>query len=118
MHDWADLKRRLDRGDRRCFAFVHPCMPGEPLVLLHTALAQEPARTLEGIISAASASGPAPSLMTMHGHAAGGSVGQEARTAAQHGHDSPPKVRPTAELIVMLTRHAFVASSNAALLYD
>ena len=34
---WEELRRRLGPR-RRVFAFTHPCMPGEPLVVLHTAL--------------------------------------------------------------------------------
>ena len=34
---WADLKNRL-RGDRRCYAFVHPGLPGEPLIFVEVAL--------------------------------------------------------------------------------
>ena len=34
---WNDFKRRLD-VDRRCFIFSHRLLPGEPLVILHTAL--------------------------------------------------------------------------------
>ena len=31
---FTDLKQRLGPG-RRCFAFMHPSMPGEPLVFVH-----------------------------------------------------------------------------------
>ena len=34
---WDDFKRRLNE-DRRCFIFTHRLLPGEPLVILHTAL--------------------------------------------------------------------------------
>mmetsp|Transcript_8863 Transcript_8863/g.15352 ORF Transcript_8863/g.15352 Transcript_8863/m.15352 type:complete len:699 (-) Transcript_8863:72-2168(-) len=34
---WSDLRRRL-ASDRRVQAFFHPCLPGEPLVILHVAL--------------------------------------------------------------------------------
>ncbi|NBV03340.1 MAG: decarboxylase, partial [Acidimicrobiia bacterium] len=36
--DWDDLRRRLLPEDRRCFAFFHPVMPGEPLVFVEVAL--------------------------------------------------------------------------------
>jgi malonyl-CoA decarboxylase len=34
---WADLRRRL-QPDRRCFAFFHPQLPGEPLIFVEVAL--------------------------------------------------------------------------------
>jgi len=37
IRGWADLKNRLD-ADRRCFAFLHPAMPDEPLIFLEVAL--------------------------------------------------------------------------------
>ena len=35
---WADLRRRLQPTDRRCFAFFHPAMPDEPLIFVEVAL--------------------------------------------------------------------------------
>ncbi len=37
ISSWDDLRNRLD-PDRRCFAFVHPAMPGEPLIFVEVAL--------------------------------------------------------------------------------
>ncbi len=34
---WTDLKNRLD-SDRRCFAYIHPRMPNEPLIFVEVAL--------------------------------------------------------------------------------
>jgi malonyl-CoA decarboxylase len=34
---WTDLRRRL-AADRRCFAFFHPALPGEPLIFVEVAL--------------------------------------------------------------------------------
>lgn len=34
---WSDLKNRLS-SDRRCFAFFHPRMPNEPLIIVQVAL--------------------------------------------------------------------------------
>jgi malonyl-CoA decarboxylase len=34
---WPDLRRRL-APDRRCFAFFHPALPGEPLIFVEVAL--------------------------------------------------------------------------------
>ncbi|HYM30777.1 MAG TPA: malonyl-CoA decarboxylase [Candidatus Cybelea sp.] len=37
IRSWRDLKNRLG-SDRRCFAFFHPQMPGEPLIFVEVAL--------------------------------------------------------------------------------
>ena len=36
--DWDELRRRLEPPDRRCYAFLHPAMPDEPLVFVEVAL--------------------------------------------------------------------------------
>ena len=38
IQGWDDLRRRLDPGDRRCFAFFHPSLIDEPLVFVEVAL--------------------------------------------------------------------------------
>eukprot|EP00568_Trieres_chinensis_P004512 CAMPEP_0183306328 /NCGR_PEP_ID=MMETSP0160_2-20130417/10783_1 /TAXON_ID=2839 ORGANISM="Odontella Sinensis, Strain Grunow 1884" /NCGR_SAMPLE_ID=MMETSP0160_2 /ASSEMBLY_ACC=CAM_ASM_000250 /LENGTH=345 /DNA_ID=CAMNT_0025469675 /DNA_START=41 /DNA_END=1078 /DNA_ORIENTATION=- len=43
-----DLRARLGPG-RRCFAFFHPSLPGEPLVYVHVALMPKVAQTMEEI---------------------------------------------------------------------
>ncbi|HEV8020490.1 MAG TPA: malonyl-CoA decarboxylase [Candidatus Lustribacter sp.] len=40
VRGWSDLKNRLD-ADRRCFAFLHPAMPDEPLIFVEVALTTE-----------------------------------------------------------------------------
>ena len=40
IEDWRDLRRRL-QTDRRCFAFFHPALPGEPLIFVEVALTGE-----------------------------------------------------------------------------
>lgn len=35
---WAELRDRLLPQDRRCYAFVHPAMPDEPLIFVEVAL--------------------------------------------------------------------------------
>lgn len=40
---WDDLRRRL-QPDRRCFAFFHPQLPGEPLIFVEVALVPAIAR--------------------------------------------------------------------------
>src|SRR5258706_9540396 len=37
INGWDDLRRRL-APDRRCFAFFHPALPGEPLIFVEVAL--------------------------------------------------------------------------------
>src|SRR6202000_683530 len=37
IQGWNDLRRRL-AADRRCFAFFHPALPGEPLIFVEVAL--------------------------------------------------------------------------------
>ncbi|MBK5289527.1 MAG: malonyl-CoA decarboxylase family protein [Acidimicrobiia bacterium] len=36
--DGDELRRRLEPPDRRCYAFLHPALPGEPLVFVEVAL--------------------------------------------------------------------------------
>ena len=40
IHGWDDLRLRL-AADRRCFAFFHPLLPGEPLIFVEIALTRE-----------------------------------------------------------------------------
>ena len=50
---WDDLRRRL-QPDRRCFAFFHPQLPGEPLIFVEIALVpQMPAAIAPLIVKAA-----------------------------------------------------------------
>ena len=37
IQGWPDLHRRLE-ADRRCFAFFHPALPGEPIIFIEVAL--------------------------------------------------------------------------------
>ncbi|WP_314962461.1 malonyl-CoA decarboxylase [Bradyrhizobium cosmicum] len=39
IRGWDDLRRRL-APDRRCFAFFHPALPGEPLIFVEVALVE------------------------------------------------------------------------------
>ena len=41
IHDWDDLRRRIDPVDRRCYAFFHPAMLDEPLIFVEVALTAE-----------------------------------------------------------------------------
>ena len=40
VRNWLDLKYRL-QGGRRCFAFLHPAMPDEPLIFVEVALTNQ-----------------------------------------------------------------------------
>lgn len=41
IHDWEDLRRRIDPPDRRCFAFFHPALIDEPLIFVEVALSRD-----------------------------------------------------------------------------
>ena len=47
--DWTDLRRRL-QPDRRCYAFFHPQLPGEPLIFVEVALVHAIPRFIEQLI--------------------------------------------------------------------
>jgi malonyl-CoA decarboxylase len=47
---WADLRRRL-APDRRCFAFFHPALPGEPLIFVEVALVEGLATAMPPLLS-------------------------------------------------------------------
>lgn len=38
IHDWDELRRRIDPQDRRCYAFFHPALVDEPLIFVEVAL--------------------------------------------------------------------------------
>ncbi|CAB3383192.1 Hypothetical predicted protein [Cloeon dipterum] len=52
MRGWTDLKGRVGLY-RRCFMFTHDSMPREPIVVLHTALADTISSSMKGIVTAA-----------------------------------------------------------------
>jgi malonyl-CoA decarboxylase len=49
IRSWSDLKNRLD-SDRRCFAFFHPRMAGEPLIFVEVALVNGLAGEVQGLL--------------------------------------------------------------------
>ncbi|WP_048306746.1 malonyl-CoA decarboxylase [Halomonas sp. PR-M31] len=51
IRDWADLRRRLDARDRRCFAFFHPALGDEPLIFVEVALCQGLPDQIQAILS-------------------------------------------------------------------
>ncbi|KAL6757760.1 malonyl-CoA decarboxylase-domain-containing protein [Haematococcus lacustris] len=61
---WADLRRRFDPHDRRVHAWFHPCLPGEPLIILHAALMQSVPHTLTQLLLPPSSSPLAMALDT------------------------------------------------------
>ncbi|WOJ91556.1 malonyl-CoA decarboxylase [Methylocapsa polymorpha] len=40
IRDWADLRRRIDPLDRRCYGFFHPALIDEPLIFVEVALTE------------------------------------------------------------------------------
>jgi len=50
IHGWDDLRRRL-APDRRCFAFFHPALPGEPLIFVEVALVEGLATSMPPLLS-------------------------------------------------------------------
>lgn len=51
IHDWDDLKRRLDPADRRCYAFFHPALADEPLIFVEVALTNGVASSVQALLS-------------------------------------------------------------------
>jgi malonyl-CoA decarboxylase len=51
IDSWSDLRRRLEPGDRRCFAFFHPSMPDEPLIFVEVALTQGIPNSVQSVLA-------------------------------------------------------------------
>ncbi|MBV8601325.1 MAG: malonyl-CoA decarboxylase [Candidatus Eremiobacteraeota bacterium] len=49
VRGWLDLKHRL-QGNRRCFAFLHPAMPDEPLIFVEIALTDRMSGDMAGLL--------------------------------------------------------------------
>ncbi|MCL4799948.1 MAG: malonyl-CoA decarboxylase family protein, partial [Burkholderiales bacterium] len=49
IRGWGDLRKRLD-SDRRCYAFFHPRMPGEPLIFVEIALTRDMAAGVQALL--------------------------------------------------------------------
>ncbi|MGE0417586.1 MAG: malonyl-CoA decarboxylase [Acetobacteraceae bacterium] len=49
IRSWRDMKNRLD-SDRRCYAFFHPGMPGEPLIFVEVALVRGLAGSVQDLL--------------------------------------------------------------------
>jgi malonyl-CoA decarboxylase len=50
IQGWDDLRRRLS-ADRRCFAFFHPALPGEPLIFVEVALVKGLASSVQNLLA-------------------------------------------------------------------
>jgi len=51
IHDWDELRRRIDLPDRRCYAFFHPALVDEPLIFVEVALTREIPDAIAPILS-------------------------------------------------------------------
>ncbi|HLN07629.1 MAG TPA: malonyl-CoA decarboxylase [Xanthobacteraceae bacterium] len=51
IHDWEDLRRRIDPADRRCYAFFHPALIDEPLIFVEVALTDGIASAIAPILA-------------------------------------------------------------------
>jgi malonyl-CoA decarboxylase len=49
--DWEELRRRLEPEDRRCYAFFHSRMPGEPLIFVEVALTAKVPGSIAALLS-------------------------------------------------------------------
>lgn len=59
IESWDDLKHRLGPG-RRCYAFVHPAMPDDPLIFVEVALTKNIARELGPLLELDEPDGQSP----------------------------------------------------------
>jgi malonyl-CoA decarboxylase len=51
INSWEDLRRRLEPADRRCFAFLHPAMPEEPLIFVEVALTKGVPGSIQSLLA-------------------------------------------------------------------
>lgn len=51
MTHLEELQRRLQQSDRRVFGFMHPSLPGEPLVVLHTAIMDQVPDCMDAVLA-------------------------------------------------------------------
>ena len=52
IHDWDDLRRRIDPPDRRCYAFFHPALNDDPLIFVEAALTRDIPGAIAPILAA------------------------------------------------------------------
>ncbi|MDP0928390.1 malonyl-CoA decarboxylase [Paracoccus onubensis] len=53
IRDFRDLQRRVLPADRRCYAYMHPAMPDEPLIFVEIALINGLPDSVQGLIDEA-----------------------------------------------------------------
>jgi malonyl-CoA decarboxylase len=58
IHDWNDLRRRIDPVDRRCYAFFHPALVDEPLIFVEVALTESIPGAIAPLLAADRPPGP------------------------------------------------------------
>jgi malonyl-CoA decarboxylase len=51
IHDWDDLRRRIDPPDRRCYAFFHPALVDDPLIFVEVALTRDTPAAIAPILA-------------------------------------------------------------------
>lgn len=51
IHGFADLRRRVLPSDRRCYAYLHPAMPDEPLIFVEIALTRGLPGSVQALIA-------------------------------------------------------------------
>lgn len=51
IHDWNDLRRRIEPDDRRLFGFFHPQLVDEPLIFVEVALTTEAPAAIGALLS-------------------------------------------------------------------
>ena len=51
IKDWDDLRSRVDRPNRRCFAFFHPALTDEPLIFVEVALSNGIPNSIDSILN-------------------------------------------------------------------
>jgi len=51
IDSWEDLRGRLEPADRRCFAFLHPAMPDEPLIFVEVALTKGVPGSIQNLLA-------------------------------------------------------------------
>jgi len=50
IHDWEELRQRLEPPDRRCAAFFHPSLGDEPLIFVQVALTRDMPGSVQALL--------------------------------------------------------------------
>jgi malonyl-CoA decarboxylase len=124
VKDWSDLRRRL-QPDRRCFAFFHPQLPGEPLIFVEVALVHSIPRSIEQLIGDSAPIQPAVpptvaafySISNCESGLRGVSLGNFLiKRVAQHLHAEMPMLRRFCTLSPIPGLRSWLRKADAALL--